>query len=303
MRPSISFFIPAYRCEATITETIESILHTNFLPGDEIVITEDGSPDGTLALIKTLAQQHPEIKLIQHPYNKGGGAARNTCVQNAQHSLLFCLDADNLLLPNSILPLQQQMEKTKADIAAFQELRFFSKPSHEVDFIWKVPEETRLVDFLGDHRNSGSSGNYLFTKESWKRAGGYPEFAGALDAWGFGLRQMMAGCKMVALPDSGYLHRHGIESYYVRDMKSSNMSLKALQLLIPYLDRIHPEDVEYIMGPEGRNQWYEKSAEHPIRLKGENETRRLAAEIHHTPSQKMGLICRILRKLQSWFCN
>ena len=44
-------------------------------------------------------------------------------------------------------------------------------------------------------------------------------------------------------------------------------SLVVLQIIIPYLDRINDDDVDYIMGKEGRYTWYERLSERPIQLK------------------------------------
>jgi hypothetical protein len=107
----------------------------------------------------------------------------------------------------------------------------------------------------------------MFTKESWIRAGGYPEFAGSYDAWGFGFRQLATGAKMVVMPESFYFHRHGHDSYWVREARKGNASLKVLQILLSFLDMFDQEDVDYIMSRKGRYDWFENLERHPIKLK------------------------------------
>ena len=73
---------------------------------------------------------------------------------------------------------------------------------------------------------------------------------------------------MVTLPGTWYFHRYGHQSQYVRNVQRGNQSLAALVGLIPLLDLIEEQDVEYLFSRNGRYDWYENLAEHPIRVKG-----------------------------------
>lgn len=272
----ISFFIPAYNCEHTLQESVESIIQGNFNDGDELIIVNDGSIDQTDQVLQRLKEKYPgKITTLKHSRNKGGGAARNTAIEHSKYRVLFCLDADNILVPGSIQRLKEFMLNSEADAASFHEVHYF------IDSINNVPNKwiyklgiVSLSDQLSSHQIPGSSGNYMFTKESWLRANGYPEHSGALDTWGFALRQLATGTKMVVMPNSFYYHRHGLESYWIRECKKGKTDLTALQLLIPYLDLISETDVDYIFSREGRNSWFLNLERRPIRLKG----------IQHIPS-------------------
>lgn len=299
--PPVSYFIPSYNCAATVREAVESILNGNFFEGDEILLTNDGSTDNTAEVLEALSQQYSFLRIYHNERNCGGSATRNICVRKAKHNLLFCLDSDNMLLPDSMKALRQYFIEQKADAASFQEQRYFSKTTDVIDYIWRFRTETTVADFFADHRNPGSSGNYLYSRQSWERAGGYPEFAGALDTWGFGFYQLATGSKMVALPDSGYWHRYGGESYYIRDMNKKNMSLAALQVLIPHLNLIHPADIDYIMSREGRYDWLEKLLERPLRT-ADNSKGQTADHINPNKKEtKPGILHRILWKLDRSF--
>ena len=123
-----------------------------------------------------------------------------------------------------------------------------------------------MADHLAGIVVPGASGNYLYTRQSWKQAGGYPEFAGALDAWGFGLRQVATGQRMMVMETGHYQHRHGHESYWTREAAKNQTALLALQLLVPYLDQLHDEDVAFITSRQGRQAWHGALDHHPIRL-------------------------------------
>jgi len=267
----ITFFIPAYNCEKTILASVESIMGSNFHECDELIVVNDGSTDETPIIVERIREKYPITKIIAHQENRGGAAARNTATKNARNSILFCLDSDNILEPGSIYPLKKFMLDNKADIACFQEFRFFIKNPVKIShnkWILK-PGIYSLADYLAGPVSPGASGNYMFTKESWVRAGGYPEFAGALDTWGFGLRQVATSSKMMVLPNSFYYHRIGNDSYWVRFTRSTNASNLALEILTPFFGLIDKESTDYILSEKGRNEWFERLEDHPIKVIGQ----------------------------------
>jgi glycosyltransferase involved in cell wall biosynthesis len=93
---SISAFFPAYNDAGSIGQiihTVEWMLPK--LTGDyEIVVVNDGSTDGTGDLLRALAAEYPSLKVIQHPVNRGYGAALNTGFANCTKDLIFYTDGD-----------------------------------------------------------------------------------------------------------------------------------------------------------------------------------------------------------------
>ena len=125
-------------------------------------------------------------------------------------------------------------------------------------------EQVTIEYCLCNNNTPPSSGNYMFTKKSWEKAGGYPE-GNWLDTWGFGINQLISGAKMYTLPDTYYFHRRGHESYTIRELKKNNISLTALQILIPHLQLLSKRSEDYIMS-KGRYDWLEKLNKHPLTL-------------------------------------
>lgn len=267
MANNISFFMPVYNCEKYIEEAVESIMKTNFADGDELVICDDCSTDNTPAVLNKLVNKYPVIHVIRHSINRGGGMARNTAIMNTSNNLLFCLDSDNVLAENSILPLKEFLLNENADIAAFERINFFRKeqPKENIDHIWKYPYmEYTPKNVLSTIYFPGASGNYLFTKKSWMKVGGY--LPSGLDTWSFGFRQVMEGFRMVILKDSCYFHRFGISnSYWMTLTRETAPSIMALADVIPYLNRIKKSDVKYMFG-RGKKRWYDELDKRPIRI-------------------------------------
>lgn len=290
----ISYIMPAYNAEKTIKASVESIMHANLQPGDELVIVNDCSTDKTADIIKELRKKYPAVRVVEHPYNKGGGAARNTAVEHAKHQLIFCLDSDNILTKNSVPKLRDFLCASGADVASFETLKYFKTRPGQTTHSWRFTDaNANLAGALSKIRFPGASGNYLFTRDSWLRAGRYPEDAGALDAWGLGFRQVATDSKMRVLPGSYYHHRYGHDSYWTRDTRTGKLSLRALQLLLPFIDLLDESDIDYVLSKEGRHTWFQNIEQHPIKLKSDQP-----APAEETPPPALTVRQRLARKLK-----
>jgi glycosyltransferase involved in cell wall biosynthesis len=220
MEHFLTFIIPCYNCEEWIEEAVASIYEQKNLSCPfEIVCTDDGSTDGTYAKLCSLRTQYPELHLFRHLRNRGGGACRNSCVAMARGDLIFCLDADNVLAPNSVQALIEKHDQTGDDVVAFGMVRYFVQEHKVTGLCLFCAEQDRytLKDVLQKTDSPPWSGNYLYTKESFLRAGGYPEHLGAVDTFAFGVLQLLSGSKMSYVPGTYYLHRHDINGYYLRE--------------------------------------------------------------------------------------
>lgn len=270
---NISFIIPAFNCAETIGETIDSIYDGNFSDGDEVIIIDDASTDKTLQICKNLQNKYTNIEIVRHNINKGSAAAaRNSGIDSSRNNYIFCIDSDNILEKKSVPELLNFLISNDADAAAFGELHYFNISKSDITHKWIYKEnEIKFSDALAGHYWPGPSGNYLFTKSSWIKAGRYEEsHGGAYDSWAFGIKQLATKSKMVIQPNTYYFHRYGYESTFVKDQNKFNPSLIGLSLLLKYLDQINKDDIEYIMSKENRYSWYKNLENRPIKLKNHN---------------------------------
>ena len=99
-----SVIVPCYNEEAAIGQTLESLLANKPDPSSfEIIVVNDGSTDGSRAIVQTYAKQHSNIHLLDHPRNQGYGAALKTGIRKARAELIAITDADGTY-PNDRLP-------------------------------------------------------------------------------------------------------------------------------------------------------------------------------------------------------
>ena len=89
----LSIVMPVYNEEATVEEIVGRVLAEEHQK--ELIIVDDGSSDGTSAILKRLAEQHGEsIKLLAHEHNRGKGAAVRTALERVTGDVVIIQDAD-----------------------------------------------------------------------------------------------------------------------------------------------------------------------------------------------------------------
>lgn len=102
--PSVTVAVAAYNEEKTIEKTINSLVRADY-PKDkvEIIVVNDGSTDGTAAIVNSLINKHSShnIRLITKK-NGGKASAINTALDNATCELFGVVDADSRIEPNCL---------------------------------------------------------------------------------------------------------------------------------------------------------------------------------------------------------
>jgi glycosyltransferase involved in cell wall biosynthesis len=101
MTPLVSAIVPAYNAEQFLARALDSAL-AQTLQASEIVVTNDGSTDGTGALADSYATRYPDRVRVVHQSNGGLVAARNAAIAAARGQYFALLDADDLWLPHHL---------------------------------------------------------------------------------------------------------------------------------------------------------------------------------------------------------
>lgn len=96
--PRFSIVVPAYNAAATIYDTLESVLGQEGFDDWELLITDDGSSDDTLAMARVYAARDSRISVETQP-NAGAGAAITAAIKRASGEFIVQLGADDALLP------------------------------------------------------------------------------------------------------------------------------------------------------------------------------------------------------------
>lgn len=111
----ISVIVPIYKVEPYLDRCVKSIINQTY-DNLEIILVDDGSPDGCPAMCDAWAERDSRVKVI-HKENGGLSDARNAGLAVAAGELISFIDSDDWIEPNFIEYLYRAMENTGAEIA------------------------------------------------------------------------------------------------------------------------------------------------------------------------------------------
>lgn len=118
-----SLVIPVYNVEPYLRECLDSVLNQTFANW-EAVCVNDGSTDGSAAILEEYALKDNRLKIITQP-NCGLSAARNAGMKVAKGDYILFLDSDDWLEPNALQTLVDCLEGE--DMVCFSGRRFFEE--------------------------------------------------------------------------------------------------------------------------------------------------------------------------------
>ena len=126
-----SVIIPVYNVEKYLRECLDSVLDQSF-PDWEAVCVNDGSTDGSAAILDEYAGKDSRVKVISQP-NGGLSAARNTGLKAASGEYVLFLDSDDWLEPQALEVLASKLDGE--DMLCFSGRRYFEdeRAYHEPD--------------------------------------------------------------------------------------------------------------------------------------------------------------------------
>lgn len=93
---SLSVILPAYNEEALIANTVSDVMSvlSSWTQDFEVIVVNDGSKDSTGEIVAQLAAGDQRINLVNHPVNKGYGAALVTGFESVTKEFAFFMDSD-----------------------------------------------------------------------------------------------------------------------------------------------------------------------------------------------------------------
>lgn len=115
--PRFSVIMPVYNVGAYLDESVGSVLAQTY--GDyEVILVDDGSTDGSGEKCDVYAAGHPNFRVI-HQENRGLLLARRAGLAAAEGDYVVTLDSDDMLRPDALAAISEQVDAHAPDIVAF----------------------------------------------------------------------------------------------------------------------------------------------------------------------------------------
>ena len=95
MKPIVSIIVPIYNVEQYLDRCMDTLIHQT-LNNIEIIMVDDGSPDGCPDICDRYSKLDKRIKVI-HKHNEGLGLARNSGIEMAEGEYIAFVDSDDFI--------------------------------------------------------------------------------------------------------------------------------------------------------------------------------------------------------------
>ncbi len=249
----LSLIMPCYNCADTLEEAVSSVYRQDVGMPFELVMVDDGSTDRTYELMRRLAGQRTNIRLVRHTLNLGAGAARNTAVANGKGELIFCLDADDMLGDGFLENITRFWLRKRCDAVGMStSIKFRGTNVRDVAYVsnYEVPGRRVRFESLFEGPHCSLDVVFLMTRAAFLRVGGYPTDYG-LDNPGMGFRFLANGLTAYTCPDTVYYHRvEHHESMYLREQSQDRLNWNWFCLLDEFLYLFRPAVRAKILGSD-----------------------------------------------------
>jgi len=175
--PRLSVVVPVYNVEAYVAECLDSLLAQEFRDF-EIIVVDDGSTDGSAAVVEGYLRANPQISMV-HTANHGLGAARNHGVRLARGELLAFVDSDDTLPPYAYALMVSTLDESGSELVVGSVQQQIDGELVEPAFLRHTHRQRRLGVTLEEHpeaMHNVFAWDKVFRRSFWERAGlAFPE--------------------------------------------------------------------------------------------------------------------------------
>ena len=210
MTPLVSIIVPCFNAERFLAATLDSAFAQTW-PHTEVILVDDGSTDGSLALARTYESRG--LRILIQP-NRGAAAARNTGLRAARGEFIQYLDSDDLLAPDKIarqLPLFA--DGNRARLSSSTWARFDSDPARAIAQPMPNWRDLTGVEFLQLHFETTGMmqpAAWLAPRALLDRAGAWNEGLTLNDDGEYFARVMLAAERIVFCADARTYYRSNV---------------------------------------------------------------------------------------------
>lgn len=199
----ISVVIPVLNGAATIGEQLQALSEQRFDGEWEVVVSDNGSTDETVALARSFEARIPNIRIVDASRRRGPAAARNCGAREAAGDILAFCDADDIVAPGW-LPAMARATANHDFVAGAFDFHSLSpsEPPGERPPLWAPTVGT--FHWL----KYGLGANMAVSRNAFRHVGGFTEELHAGEDLDLSWRLQMAGYPLHYEPEAVVHKRH-----------------------------------------------------------------------------------------------
>lgn len=240
--PRVSFVIPAYNAEPYLRLALQSVREQTYTDFEAIVI-DDGSTDGTNAIIREFAEADSRFRLLAKP-NTGLIDSLNRGLAEARGDLIARFDADDICRPERLAVQMAYLDANPGCVAVGSGITVIDENGRKMREI--RPAAIRIAPPVDGDFPPGSllltHPTVTFRKSAVIESGGYSAAYEAAEDYELWLRIRTRG-DIVELPDTLIYYRQHGASVSSRKLKLQRLSCLKADVAIFLRNRPGTEDL------------------------------------------------------------
>jgi len=215
--PAVSAIMAVYNGGSYLEEAVRSILAQS-LTDFEFIIVDDGSTDGTTALLDRFARQDARIRIV-HAAHQGVSAARNAALALVRAPLVAIMDADDVCMPERFARQVEFLNANPQCVAIGCEAMMIDPAGREIGVKGHPLTHREIDDRLMQVREAMTHPAVMLRAETVRRLGGYRSHLPVSEDYDLFLRLAEVG-ELANLPDVLFHYRLHAGSISVARMES-----------------------------------------------------------------------------------
>jgi CDP-glycerol glycerophosphotransferase len=179
MVPRLSVIVPIYNVERYLPACLDSLQAQTFRD-IEVLMVDDGSPDGSAAIASEYAARDERFKLIRKQ-NAGLGAARNTGIahMSPEAEFLTFVDSDDVIPPDAYRLMLSSLDESGSDFVTGNVFHLKGEKSWQVPLLKMLAGEARRRTHISQMPKLVADRiacNKVFRRSFWEKQGfAFPE--------------------------------------------------------------------------------------------------------------------------------
>jgi teichuronic acid biosynthesis glycosyltransferase TuaG len=151
--PLVSIVTPVYNAARWLPETLATV-EAQTVQDWEHLLVDDGSVDGSAAILQAAAARNPNFRMLTTGRNQGPSVARNLAIEAARGRYIAFLDADDLWLPEKLEACLEYMRSNGYSFI-YHDYRHLTEDGAKIGRVVSGPDELDLRA-LHTRRGTGS---------------------------------------------------------------------------------------------------------------------------------------------------